>query len=541
MATITQNGTEQASDIAQLWQNAVEDYEKRTKKSLHGGQSDNIELLMDKMENRFKEFRHDKSKPDKVRNAFRNNLSLIQKMANAVQIAGGATSVRLGLDIPMLFDPVGTDDPQTFSSAIPAGMVSTAFGQVMQSFSSMSADYDKIIGFFEFTQRFLSRLSMIDDSIPQQKPLQLCVARVFSGMLTICSIAQEYAEKKRLKKWFNNLVDGSDRTLSAAVKDMEDAVNELNQTVGLTTFQAAKILGEVVHQMNENIDNRMDAIKTDTEAVIEQNVALQLKQDAMIETQQDVLSILKEQSRVFSNTVQSFGQIQMGANFHGSFKVNLLKLDVVCLRLARWGQSVGIANFDRAKSLKTTKLAPENREQVQNLLNQILELFADAKAASKRFEKRNEDVALSALDPIEELDGVSALLHEKIQDIVKKRQGQFELESDEWTLYEEKNFARLIEDIGELLDNLIELFPGIREDQRKLCEEEVSEMRNKGVRLSLIKDIAAVQDKLLSDTAAKAMKPATTYSKSVVFSGVNSGLQIGNNSGQISNIRFDTW
>lgn len=322
---------------------------------------------------------------------------------------------------------------------------------------------------------------------------------------------------------------------------MEDAVNELNQTVGLTTFQAAKILGEVVQQMNENIDNRMDAIKTDTEAVIEQNVALQLKQDAVIETQQDVLSILKEQSRVFSNTVQSFGQIQMGANFHGSFKVNLLKLDVVCLRLARWGQSVGIANFDGAKSLKTTKLAPENREQVQNLLNQILELFADAKAASKRFEKRNEDVALSALDPIAELDGVSALLHEKIQDIVKKRQGQFELESDEWTLYEEKNFARLIEDIGELVDNLIELFPGIREDQRKLCEEEVSEMRNKRVRLSLIKDIAAVQDKLLSDTAAKAMKPATTYSKSVVFSGVNSGLQIGNNSGQISNIRFDTW
>lgn len=41
---------------------------------------------------------------------------------------------------------------------------------------------------------------MIDDSIPQQKPLQLCVARVFSGMLTICSIAQEYAEKKRLSK-----------------------------------------------------------------------------------------------------------------------------------------------------------------------------------------------------------------------------------------------------------------------------------------------------------------------------------------------------
>ncbi|KAM0516392.1 hypothetical protein ACHAPE_005541 [Trichoderma viride] len=404
----------------------------------------------------------------------------------------------------------------------------------------MSADYDKIIGFFEFTQRFLGRLSMINDSIPQQKPLQSCVARVFSGMLTICSVAQEYAEKKRLKKWFNNLVDGSDRTLSAAVKDMEDAVNELNQTVGLTTFQTAKILGDVLQQMNENIDNRMDAIKTDTEAVIEQNVALQLKQDAMIETQQDVLSILKEQSRIFSNTVQSFGHVQMGANFQSSFKVNLLKLDVVCLRLARWGKSVGLANFDGAKFLQITRLAPENREEVQSLLNQIMELFADAREASRRFEKRNKNVALSALDPIRELDGVSALLHEKIQDLVKKRQGKFELEPDEWTLYEEKNFARLIEDIGELVEDLIDLFPGLQEEQRKLCEEEVSEMRNKRVRLSLIKDVAAGQDKLLSDTAAKAMKSVTTYSKSVVFSGVNSGLQIGNNSGQISNIRFDT-
>jgi fructose/tagatose bisphosphate aldolase len=96
MATITRNDTEQASDIAQLWRNAVEDYEKRTKKSLHGAHSSNIELVMDKMESQFQQFRHDKSKTDKVRNVFRGNLNLIQKMANAIQTAGGATSVRLG-------------------------------------------------------------------------------------------------------------------------------------------------------------------------------------------------------------------------------------------------------------------------------------------------------------------------------------------------------------------------------------------------------------------------------------------------------------
>lgn len=342
-----------------------------------------------------------------------------------------------------------------------------------------------------------------------------------------------------LGKWFNNLIDGSDRTLSAAVKGMENAVNELNQTVGLATFQSVKMLGEVIRQMNENIDERMEAIKLDTEATIEQNKELKSKQDDMIEMQRGLLEKVDEQSRLFNITVQSFGYVQMGANFRRSFRVNLLKLDVMRLRLARWGQSAGLASSDGVESFKATNLAFQNREQVQNLLDQILELFADAKVASKKFEKRNGHFVTTALDPAEELDGVSALLHQKMQGLVEKRQGKLELELSEWTLYEEKKFSRLIEDISELVDSLIDLFPGIQEEQRRLCEEEVSEMNtNKGM-LSLLKDVAAGQDKLLSDTAAKAIKPTTTYTNSVVFSGShNSGLQIGNNSGSISSINF---
>jgi hypothetical protein len=56
------------------------------------------------------------------------------------------------------------------------------------------------MGFFDFTHRFFDRLSMIEEKTPQQRPFQRCVARVFSGMLTICSVAQEYAEKKRFSE-----------------------------------------------------------------------------------------------------------------------------------------------------------------------------------------------------------------------------------------------------------------------------------------------------------------------------------------------------
>ncbi|QKX53640.1 uncharacterized protein TRUGW13939_00719 [Talaromyces rugulosus] len=521
-------GELETSDIARLWQQAVEDYEKRTNKSLHLSQFSSIDQIIkgtEGLSNEFKDFRHDPSKTDNVRTALKNNLWLIQKVVNTVEVLGNAASA--------------------FPPAMPASLIFTAFGQVMQSFASVSADYDKVMGFFDFTHRFFDRLSMIEDKTPQQAPFQRCVARVFSGMLTICSVAQEYAEKKRFKKWFSNLVDGSDGALSGAIQEMEEAVNELTQAVGLATLRTVEILDEIVQSMNGNveflvaqvtvIDGRMEAIKSDTGTLIEQTQALELKQDAMLQK-------LDEQSRLFNDAVQSFEYIQMGSNFgQQGFQASLLKLDVVRLRLTRWGQSVGLANVNvddsHVKQLQMTKLAPEDQEQVQDLLAQILELFAEAEAASKRLRRRHP--TLKVLDPVEELDGVSASLHQKMADLAKKRQGKSELEQDQVTiLYEEKNFARLIEDIGQLVDGLVDLFPGIQEEQRKLCEEEVSGLNTNEGALSLLKEVAAGQDKLLSDTVVKVIQSTTTYTNSVVFSGPNSGFQIGNNSGKISGVRF---
>ncbi|KAL4951566.1 prion-inhibition and propagation-domain-containing protein [Aspergillus filifer] len=525
MANQAELETGQASDIALLWQRAVEDYEKRTKKSLHLAQFSSIDQIMkgtEGLSNEFKDFRHDRSKTDNVRTAFKNNMWLIQKVVDTVQVVGGAASA--------------------FPPAMPASLIFTAFGQVMQSFASVSADYDKVMGFFDFTHRFFDRLSMIEDKTPQQAPFQRCVARVFSGMLTICSVAQEYAEKKRFKKWFSNLIDGSDGALSGAIQEMEEAVNELTQAVGLATLRTVEILDDIVKSMDGKveflvaqvtvIDGRLEAIQSDTATIIDQTQKLDLKQDAMIQ-------MMEEQLRLFNDAVQSFEYIQMGSNFGTSFQTSLLKLDVVRLRLTRWGQSVGLASINDGdlEQLQMTKLTPEDREQVQDLLGQILELFAEAEAASKRLRRRNPSVL--ALDPAEELDSVSALLHKNMEGLAKKRQGKSKLERDQVTiLYEEKNFARLIEDISELVDGLVDLFPGIQEEQRKLCEEEVSGLKSNESALSLLKEVAAGQDKLLSDTVVKVIQSTTTYTNSVVFSGPNSGFQIGNNSGKISGVRF---
>ena len=329
------------------------------------------------------------------------------------------------------------------------------------------------------------------------------------------------------------MIDGPDRALCDVIKAMEEAVNELAQAVGLPTLPTAQILGEVVQSMNggfiESKATIMAGVKLDTKTIIEQNRGLDSKQDAMMEK-------LTEQSRIFNDAVQRFGYVQMGPNFKKSFKTCQLKLDVVRLRLTRWGHSVGLAKANDVKYLQITK-APEDREQVEVLLSQILDLFADAKEVSERFQKRSGNAR--PLDPAEELDSISALLHKKMQNIAKERQGTTELEQSEWTMFEEKKFNRLIEDIGDLVNSLIQLFPEIQEEQCELCEEEVSHMNVSEEFLPLLKDVAAGQDKLLSDTVVKVIQSTTSYTNSVIFTGANNkGFQIGNNSGNIRGIRF---
>lgn len=175
---------EQRSDLASLWETAILEYDaKRTKEKqqpLRLAPFRSMEDVMRGTHNlsrKFKDFRDDESKVAKVRTAFKNNLGLMQKAVNTIQMIGNAASA--------------------FPPAMPASLIFSAFGQVMQSFSQMSADYDKVVGFFEFLHRFFDRLSIIQDHKPKLIQFDRCVIRVFSSMLTICSTAQDYAKEKR--------------------------------------------------------------------------------------------------------------------------------------------------------------------------------------------------------------------------------------------------------------------------------------------------------------------------------------------------------
>lgn len=105
MATRPANGVtgEAGSDLAQLWQTAVEDYEKTTGKMLRMETFKSMDEVMNGTEglsHKFKDFRDDKSKVAKVRTALKNNMSLIQTIVTTVQTVGNAASVSLEITAP---------------------------------------------------------------------------------------------------------------------------------------------------------------------------------------------------------------------------------------------------------------------------------------------------------------------------------------------------------------------------------------------------------------------------------------------------------
>ncbi|KAL9074931.1 MAG: hypothetical protein Q9157_004201 [Trypethelium eluteriae] len=241
---------------------------------------------------------------------------------------------------------------------------------------------------------------------------------------------------------------------------------------------------------------------------------------------------------LFNSTVECFEFVQLGRNFEKDFQTSQLKLDNARLRLSRWGKSLGLNdNIQDTQSLGTYFRADEDIKQAESLLGQIIELFADAEGVSNKFKsrKRSDDTSLMTYSPQTDLEPAIADLHFKMRQLSIARQNRSGLrEKAKWALYEEKHFRRLIEDITELVNSLVELFPASEELQRRLCANEVS-MLGENEKLSELKDIATAQDKFLAD-ALTGSSEHVGGSYNIVFSGDhNSGLQIAHNIGTMSN------
>jgi tetratricopeptide (TPR) repeat protein len=229
---------EDASDLAQMWNEALEDFKGKTKLDLTKFQFNSMEEAIastKQQQDGFATFRHDKGKVDAVRSAFGNNLRTIERIVSTTKMAADAASV--------------------FPPAIPGAALMTAFTYVFKTFKDVKADYDRVAGFFNEMSSFLDRISMLESKSPKLEPLQRCVRKVFANMLMLCGIAADYKGKGRFRKWLKNAVDGGgDPALAGAYAGMDDAISKLGGAVGIATLRTTMEIKETTTTINSKTD-----------------------------------------------------------------------------------------------------------------------------------------------------------------------------------------------------------------------------------------------------------------------------------------------
>ncbi|KAK4983639.1 hypothetical protein LTR50_007096 [Elasticomyces elasticus] len=169
-------------------------------------------------------------------------------------------------------------------------------------------------------------------------------------------------------------------------------------------------------------------------------------------------------ARLFKNAVDCFEYIQLGRNLRKNFQTDWLKLDNARLRLSRWGEAVRLnGEVADVQSLESIALSAEDVPIAERLLGQILELFADAEGVSRKSKSRAvaSDSSRMVYDAQTDLEPVYRTLHKKMRNLLIRRQNKTLWQKMKWTLYEKKRFERLIKDVIELVNNLVERFPAV--------------------------------------------------------------------------------
>ena len=211
----------------------------------------------------------------------------------------------------------------------------------------------------------------------------------------------------------------------------------------------------------------------------------------------------------FNNAVDCFEYVRLGRAFGTNFQTSLLKLENERLRVSRWGKSVGLSgDFSNADNVRLATGPPDEVAMATRVLTQIVGLFADAEDISNKYNNNAGGVDWNdeLLDPATDMEAVGQSLHAKMRALSIKRQNTTPLRQRmQWALYEEKQFNALIQDIANLVNNLVVLFPSAHQEQRRLCRTEVSEISSKDALLTL-KEIVALQDKELKQAIVEALQ-----------------------------------
>jgi hypothetical protein len=245
-------GTKDQSDVAALWEEALNAYTETSKiniRSIVSSKTNVADILMQQQNelDTFTQFRHNRGKLDKLRSLIVANSDYIQSAAN--QVASAASTA-----FP------------------PSAAILTAFTYVLTASKHVSDDYNVIESFFDVMQCFLRRLSLLEGKIPSRKEFHEDLIKVFSSILAISGLAYSYCLKGRFRLWARALVDGKDPKLTAAYDGLNENLKRLESATMIQTLRTAIDIRDDTENMKQSIMAIQVSLDRNT-AVTEQTLA----------------------------------------------------------------------------------------------------------------------------------------------------------------------------------------------------------------------------------------------------------------------------
>lgn len=205
---------------------------------------------------------------------------------------------------------------------------------------------------------------------------------------------------------------------------------------------------------------------------------------------------------VFENAITCFTRVRMVKSFGSDLQFFMVRLEVLHLRLSRWGEALGLNRPIDNSKLPSTKTLTSEVKGVRDLLKQIETHF---KAAVKVVEDLDieEDATASTADW-----GDTKSLIVGMRDLSFKRHPRTSVKSKaKWVIYQKDKLETLIENLSKLINDLHHVLPVDAAILTRACENETDQLlgseRLHQASVAMLEEVAAVLDERLCDAIAR--------------------------------------
>ncbi|KAF3901516.1 hypothetical protein ABW20_dc0109129 [Dactylellina cionopaga] len=170
---------------------------------------------------------------------------------------------------------------------------------------------------------------------------------------------------------------------------------------------------------------------------------------------------------IFSAVIGLCECVHFGKTFGQEYETALTKLTIVRLRLSRWAAAIQ----DQTQDVGTM----QDGQTALRILERIKYLFEETKKLSLKYEGNP-----ALYDPLEGTGRDIRRFVTTVRKVVSQRQKNTRMfQKTIWAVYDKDKFNRLLDDVTELVDGLVGLFPSesgsnlILQKQELLCEEDL--------------------------------------------------------------------